>query len=530
MESKKKPQAWLPLLFSITLIVGMLIGYRMRDNMPGKQFFSIDKSRPLQEIIDLLEKKYVDKVNADELSDTAIEAMLSRLDPHSVYISASDVPEYNDDIAGNFFGIGVEFDVIDDTINIMYAMPGSPAAKAGVQTGDKFIYVNDTAVAGVKIKWDKIKTLLRGPEATTVAIDLLRGNERKKISVKRGLIPVSSIDAAYMIEPGTGLIRLNKFSQSTYREFMEQLEKLKGHGMDKMILDLRGNGGGVLEQAVEVADEFLDGDKLITYTAGAHFPKKEHRCKRPGLFEQGKLVVLCDEGTASASEVLIGALQDWDRGTIIGRRSFGKGLVQEQYSLSNGSAVRLTIARYYTPLERSIQRPYKNGEKAYYDDIMKRYHDGEMQTMDSIKNDTTKKYTTPAGRTLYGGGGITPNIFVPFDSSKTGEVFSKLYMKGTLNNFAYLFYLKHKPLLASFKNIQGFASQFTLSNEDWIQFEALSLKDSVGISQLAQPQKSSLMLSIKSAIARLVWRNEGMYEVENTDDITVKKALEALKN
>ncbi len=507
----------------------MMLGYKMRDGMPGKPYFSVDKTKPLQELMELIKAKYVDEVKMNELADTAIAAILGKLDPHSVYIPAGDVQELNEDIAGNFFGIGVEFDVINDTINIMHVVPDGPSAKAGVQAGDKFIKVNDTAVAGVKIKEDKIKKLLRGPNATQVAIDILRGNKKKKITIQRGIIPVSSVDAAYMMEPGTGYIRLNKFSQVSYREFMQKLEKLKGQGLQKLILDLRNNSGGVLDQATEIADEFLDGDKLITYTAGAKFPKKEYRCKRPGLFEQGKLVLLCDEGTASASEILLGALQDWDRATIIGRRSFGKGLVQEQYDLGDGSALRLTIARYYTPLERSIQRPYIKGEKAYYDEILNRFHDGEMVTMDSIKNDTIKKYQTPSGKIVYGGGGISPDVFVPIDTTKTGSAITKLYYKGTLYNFAYTYFLGNKSELHSFKTIQEFSDKFSITQDTWQQFEALSLKDSVMVSELSTKEKDELSFRLKAAIARQVWRNEGLYEVLNTKDDAIKKALEVLR-
>ena len=529
MENTKKPQVWLPLLFSITLIIGMMLGYHMRDSMPGKRFFSVDKSKPLQEMIDLIKDKYVDDVKVNELTDTAIEAILSKLDPHSVYINAGDVQGSNEDIAGNFFGIGIEFDVIDDTINVMYVIPEGPSFKAGIQTGDKFIIVNDTAVAGVKIKGDKIKKLLRGPNATQVTIDLLRAGQRKKITIQRGIIPISSVDAAYMIEPGVGFIRLNKFSQVTYREFMQSLEKLKGQGLQKLILDLRGNGGGVLDQAVEIADEFLDGDKLITYTAGSHFPKKEYRCKRTGLFEQGKLIVLCDEGTASASEILIGALQDWDRATVIGRRSFGKGLVQEQYNLSDGSALRLTIARYYTPLERSIQRPYSKGEKAYYAEIMNRFHDGEVMSMDSVKNDTTKKYKTPSGKILYGGGGISPDIFVAMDTTITGNLLKQLYQKGTISDFAYQYFLQAGPQFNSYKTIKEFSEKFSLSNEAWQRFEILSKKDSVNISLLSQKEKDELNFRLRASISRQVWRNEGLYEILNTKDDVINRALEIIK-
>ncbi len=529
MDSNRKLNVWTPLLFSITLIIGMMIGYRMRDGMPGKKFFSIDKSRPMQELMDLIKNKYVDSVDVNELADTAISAILNKLDPHSIFISADEVEESNQDIAGNFFGIGVEFEIIDDTINIMYVVPDGPSARAGVITGDKFIKVSDSTVAGVKIKYPRIKKLLRGANNTKVTIDILRGTEKKRITIQRGIIPVSSVDAAYMIEPGVGYIRLNKFSQKTYREFMESLDKLKGQGLKGLILDLRDNGGGVLDQATEIADEFLDGDKLITYTQGAHFPKKEYRCKRPGLFETGKLLVLVDEGTASASEILIGALQDWDRATIIGRRSFGKGLVQEQYDLSDGSALRLTVARYYTPVGRSIQRSYSNGEKAYYDDIMKRYHDGEVLTKDSIKNDTNKIYITPSGKKVYGGGGITPDIFVAIDTIKDGRIFTKIYMKGTVSGFAYKYFMENQTALQTFKSTADFTNRFSIDAGAHQLFENLAIKDSLSIKSLSVAEKEELHFKMKAMLARQLWRNEGYYEVLNTRDYMIKKALEIIK-
>ncbi|MBL0358099.1 MAG: S41 family peptidase [Chitinophagaceae bacterium] len=529
MDNKKKPQVWLPLLFSITLIIGMMLGYRMKGTMPGKNFFTVDKPRPMQEMLDLIQNKYVDEVKLNELTDTAIAAILSKLDPHSVFISAEEVESTNEDIAGNFFGIGVEFDVIDDTINIMYVVPDGPSFKAGIETGDKFIKVNDSLVAGVKIKSATIKKLLRGGNGTSVKVDLLRSNQRKTLTFQRGIIPVTSVDAAYMIEPGTGYIRLNKFSQVTYREFMQSLEKLKTQGLQKLILDLRGNGGGVLDQATEIADEFLEGDKLITYTEGKHFPKKEYRCKRPGMFEKGALVLLADEGTASASEILIGALQDWNRATIVGRRSFGKGLVQEQYDLSNGSALRLTVARYYTPVGRSIQRPYSNGEKAYYDEILKRFHDGEVLSVDSVKNDTTKMYKTPNGKIVYGGGGITPDVFVALDTAGMDTAVSKLYMTGAMADFAYEYYIQNKAALQAYKTTKAFAEQFSLSDDHWKRFEMMANKDSVQINTLSQKVKNELAFKLKASLARQVWRNEGFYEVLNTKDDAVTQALLLLK-
>jgi len=523
----KKIQVWQPLLFSLTMIAGMFIGYRMRDSMPGRNFFSLEKSRPLQQVMDLIENKYVDSVNIDNLGDTAIQAILSKLDPHSVYIPAEQLQSVNDDLAGNFFGVGIEFSIIDDTINIINVLPDGPSFKAGIQTGDKFLKVDDSVVAGVKITENSVRKLLHGDKNTPVKIDLLRGNQQKEFTITRDIIPVSSIDASYIIADSIGYIKLGKFTEVSYREFMEAMEALQKQGLKKLILDLRGNGGGILDQAIEIADEFLDDDKLITYTEGTHYARKEYRCKRPGLFEQGQLVVLADEGSASASEVLIGALQDWDRATIIGRRTFGKGLVQEQYDLSDGSALRLTVARYYTPVGRSIQRPYNNGGKAYYEEIDNRFHDGEVMNADSIKNDTTKMFKTVGGRTVYGGGGITPDIFVPLDTSGYIDE-TKLYLKGTMETFGYKYYLQNEALLNNYKSTNNFTNSFSLTDNDWAQFVTLAKKDSVGLDTISLKEKVEIENNLKSFIAREAWHNEGFYEVINKDDTGIQKALETL--
>ncbi len=524
----KKTQVWLPLLFSVTIIVGMMIGYKMRDNMPGKSFFFVDKRHPLQEIMDLIENKYVDSVKIAALSDTAITAILNKLDPHSVFIPAEELQGVNDDIAGNFFGIGVEFSLFNDTINVINIVPDGPSFKAGIKTGDKFIKVDDSLVAGKKITTEKIRKLLRGDLDSKVVITVLRDGQVKPYSITRGIIPISSVDASYIIKNGIGFIRLNKFSQVTYREFMKTLEGLQKQGLKKLILDLRGNGGGILEEATSVADEFLDGDKLITYTEGTHFAKKEYRCKRPGLFETGELVVLADEGTASASEILIGALQDWNRATIIGRRSFGKGLVQEQFDLSDGSALRLTIARYYTPIGRSIQRSYANGGKAYYDEVNNRFHDGEVNSADSVKHDTTKIFRTQNGKIVYGGGGITPDIFVAIDTADYSITTAKIYYKGTIGDFAYRYYLQHQPALNKYKSISDFAKQFTFSDDNWKQFSAMAAKDSITLDTISPKEKNDLINRIESSIARQVWRNQGFYEILNIQDKAVLKSIEVL--
>jgi carboxyl-terminal processing protease len=526
--NKKKIQVWLPLLFSLTMIIGMYFGYKMRDNMPGKSFFFAEKRRPVQEIMDLINNRYVDDIMMDSLADTAIQAMLSKLDPHSVFIPAEELEAVNEDLAGKFYGIGIEFNIFDDTLNVINVIKEGPGYKAGLLTGDKFIKVDDSLVAGNKTDADAFRKLLRGDRGTKVAITYLRNHVKKQVIITRGAIPLTSVDAGYMLSKDIGYIRLNKFSSITYREFMESLETLKKDGLQKLVLDLRGNGGGILDEAVEIADEFLEGDKLITYTEGKHVEKKEYRCRRTGQFETGALIVLADEGTASASEILIGALQDWDRATIIGRRTFGKGLVQEQFDLSDKSALRLTVARYYTPIGRSIQRPYANGGKAYYEEISKRFHDGETQSADSVKNDTAKVYKTRGGKTVYGKGGITPDYFIAMDTTGFSKNSASIYEKGTINNFAYNFYLQNLPQLRSFKTPNDFIKRFVFTETDWNSFVQAATRDSVNISIVSAKEKNDLTNRIRSAVARQIWRNEGFFEVMNTADPAINKALELL--
>ena len=333
-----------------------------------------------------------------------------------------------------------------------------------------------------------------------------------------------------MMGNGAGYIRINKFSTQTYREFMKALESLKKQGLQKLVLDLRGNGGGVLEEATEIADEFLDGEKLITYTEGKHIVRKEYRCRRTGQFETGQLIVLADEGTASASEVLIGALQDWDRATIIGRRTFGKGLVQEQFDLSDRSALRLTIARYYTPIGRSIQRSYAKGDKAYFDEVSSRYYDGQTQTFDSVKNDKSKTYKTMAGKTVYGGGGISPDHFIAMDTSIYNVNTARIFAKGTIGSFAYRYYLQNRESLGNYKNPGDFINRFIFSDENWNQFIAASAKDSVMLNLTTLKEKTMLINHIRSYIARQIWRSEGYFELLNTTDDAFKKAKEMVGN
>jgi carboxyl-terminal processing protease len=525
----KKFNIWLPLLLSATTIIGMFMGYRMRDSMPGRKFFSTEKRSTLQEITDLLNTRYVDEVSIKSLTDTAIQAILSKLDPHSVFIPAKDIEQINDEIKGSFYGIGIAFSIIDDSLNVIQIVENGPSEKAGLQTGDIILKAGDSALSGKKISTERIRNILRGPQQSKIKLTILRSGKTITTEVDRGTIPIASLDAYYMLDSTTGYIKLNKFSSETYKEFMNALLSLKKLNMQKLVLDLRGNGGGVLDEATEIADELLPGDKLITYTEGLHHPKKEYRCRREGQFEKGKVIVLADEGSASASEVLMGALQDWDRATIVGRRSFGKGLVQEQYDLSDRSALRLTVARYYTPIGRSIQRPYKKGKDSYYADITKRFSDGEMITADSVKNDTSKLYKSQAGKKLFGGGGISPDYFVAADTGRIGNISAKIYTKGTLDDFGYKYFKQHKEVLLQYKTAPQFIKTFTLSNNDWKYFETMATKDSIQINNITGKEKTFIQGVLKSAIARQLFKSEGYFEAINIDDTYIKKAMEVIK-
>jgi carboxyl-terminal processing protease len=530
MSMQKKLQVWLPLIFSIVMIMGMLIGYKIRENTrTAKSFFSIDRRSPLQQVLDLINLKYVDAVNSDTLADDAIQQVLSKLDPHSVYIPLVELSEINEDLQGEFQGIGVEPYIYKDTVNIVNVLKKGPSEKAGIMVGDQFLKVADSIVAGKNITPEKIKKYLRGPGSSKVQIVVLRGKEQKTFLVERGFIPLPSVEASYMINKETGFIRISKFSQTTYEEFMKSLEELQSAGMKKLVIDLRGNSGGLLNEAVDIADELLEDGKLIVYTQGDKTPKEEYRSKRPGLFERGALVVLTDEGSASASEVLSGALQDWDRATIIGRRTYGKGLVQEQYDLSDGAALRLTIARYYTPSGRSIQKAYTSKDD-YRHEIITRYNHGEFVNADSNKVQNGKAYKTGKGRSVYGGGGIMPDIFVPFDTSKIAPVLSGLYMSSTLNNFVYRYFIQHKDEFKAYHSATDFAHNFKNEEIIWKDLVSFAAKDSIDLSHLSPSDKSIAQRRIKALLARQPWRNEGFYEVLNLSDQVVKKALEIIVN
>ncbi len=526
----KKLQVWLPLIFSIVLIAGMFLGYKMNNKGSSKGFLQISKNTSLQEALDLIRLKYVDKVSLDSIQSGAIQEMMTELDPHSVYFPPVELKAANEDLAGNFDGIGVDFNVFNDTVNIVYVVPGGPSDKAGLQIGDKLIRVNDSSLIIRDASTAKIKEYIRGERGSTVRIQILRNGQLKTVNVTRGSIPVSSVDAAYLVDKTTGYIKLNKFTENSYEEFMAALEGLQKQGLQQLIFDLRGNGGGYMNEAIDMADEFLDGDKLVVYTEGTNSKKREYRCKRPGLFEKGKLAILVDELSASASEVLAGALQDWDRADIIGRRTFGKGLVQEQYQLSDGSAIRLTVARYYTPLSRSIQRSYEKGKKVYMDEIWERFNNGEALYADSNKINNGKQYKTPSGRIVYGGGGIMPDFFVPIDTATYPVGVNRLFVNGSFNSFVYAYYLSHRAQIDQYKSASEYIQRFDKLNELWEKFVNYAVsKDSIDLRSLTPKQKESLQRRLEAYLGRFKWRNSGYYQVLNSEDTVINKALERLK-
>lgn len=525
----KKLQVWLPLIFSLIMISGMFFGFKLHQQTGSAHgFFKKDRRSALQEVLDLIKNRYVDSVAIDPLQDSVLTEMMENLDPHSVYIAASNLSEANEDIIGNFEGIGVEFNIFSDTVHILYVIPDGPGDKAGLQIGDRIIKVNDSSIVSKTMPSREIKRMIRGRSGSKVKLSIVRDKALHDIYVTRGTIPLPSVDASFMSDSTTGYIKLNKFSETTYKEFMRSMEALKAQNMKSLILDLRGNGGGLMSQAVSIADEFLDGNKLIVYTEGSNTTRNEYRAKKEGIWEKGKLVVLVDELTASASEVLAGALQDWDRATIVGRRTFGKGLVQEQYLLSDGSAIRLTVARYYTPSGRSIQRSYEKGKKVYMEDLYKRYETGELMYADSMHFSKEDSFKTNGGKTVYGGGGIMPDAFVPVDSSLFTRSVTKLYLDGRFNNFVYQYYIRNMNYWQQYRTPVEFSTKFNNTEAAWNELVTYAVKDSIYLQKIPADDKAEIKNRIKAYLARFRWRTQGFYQVSSVNDEMVAKAKQII--
>lgn len=519
----------LPILLAIAIATGVLIGATMVNTGDGKNdlYQSIYKFR---EIVSYIDRNYVDEVDTDELVETAINDMLEKLDPHTSYIPAKDQELVSSQLEGKFEGIGIEFNIFHDTIYVVSPLSGGPSEKVGLKAGDKIIKVDDEVVAGIGITNRGVFDRLRGTKGSVVTVTIKRRNvdDLMDFKIERDKIPQYSVDVAYMVDKEIGYLKINRFTATTYDEFKEALEKLTAQGMTKLMLDLTGNPGGYMDKAINIADEFLSGNKMIVYTKGKEARyNAEHRAYRKGQFEQGSLIVLIDAGSASASEIVSGAIQDNDRGLIVGRRSFGKGLVQMPISLNDGSELRLTISRYYTPSGRSIQKAYELGEQeAYYSDFSTRINNGELYSADSIKVVDSLLFETSKGRTVYGGGGIMPDVFVPLDSTTNSAYLNKLFYTNTIREFALLYYENNKSRLEKY-DFARFKSDFKVDKA--MLDELVRLGETNGAPFNEQQYIKSLpfiQTFLKAQIARSVWDNEGFFPIYNqTNEIF----LEALK-
>ena len=476
---------------------------------------------------------YVDQVDDNKLVESAIKGMLEELDPHSTYSTPEEVKRMNEPLQGNFDGIGIQFNMAEDTLFVIQPVSGGPSEKVGILAGDRIVMVNDTVIAGVKMSTEDVMRRLKGPKGTLVNVKVLRRGvpELLSFTIRRDKIPVYSLDASYMIAPKIGYIKINRFAATTHEEFMDALATLKGQGMKDLILDLQGNGGGYLNAAIDIANEFLGEKELIVYTEGRRSARRDFYANGNGKHQFGKLVVLVDEYSASASEIVSGAVQDWDRGMVVGRRTFGKGLVQRPIDLPDGSMIRLTISRYYTPAGRCIQKPYENTEN-YAADLIERYNRGEMMSADSIHfPDSLKCTTLKKGRIVYGGGGIMPDYFVPVDTTLYTDYHRQISYKGVLLKVHYqLIDTYRKELNKEYKDYASFAQNFELTEPMMQRLTDEATK--AGITYHEEQYRKSeplLKLQLKALIARDLWDMNEYYHTINAVDESVKKALELLQ-
>lgn len=519
----------MPVLLAFALIVGIFLGNRLNTgNNQMLENFSLAKSNKLGNIVDLIANAYVDSISKDKLVEDAIPGLLKNLDPHTSYISVKDMQEVTEEMTGNFSGIGVQFSIQNDTVMVVDVVSGGPSYHLGIAPGDRIVTVNDSVIAGVQVNNDKVMSLLRGDKGTQVKIGIKRRgiNDLINYDITRGDIPIISVDVSYMIDDITGYIKVSRFGERTYEEFMEGLKKLNSKGMKKVIVDLRGNPGGYLGAVIRMVNEFLEGGEAILYTEGNSQPRKTYGASEKGSSTDKDIVVLIDDFSASASEIFAGAIQDNDRGWVVGRRSFGKGLVQEQIPLMDGSALRLTVSRYYTPSGRCIQKSYENGNDDYYQDIMKRMVHGEFQVADSIHMPDSLSYKTLHGRTVYGGGGIMPDYFVPADTSGYSDYFSKLIQKRLIYTYALDYADQHRDQLKKFKNVPDFEKYLSEKNifSDFVSFAARKgvPKDVVGL----RISGKIIDVQLKAYIARNILGEDGFYPIIMQIDNTLLKALE----
>lgn len=525
----RKTVILLPILIAISVTAGIVIGNLLqRNSQPGYSGFTLAKTNKIETVIDLIKHGYVDSVNTDAIVEKTIPEILDNLDPHTVYIPVKEMKEVEEEMTGKFSGIGVQFSIMEDTVRVVDVISGGPSSKVGIMPGDRIVRVNDSIIAGIQVTNKTVMNLLRGEKNSKVDVGIYRKgfDGELEFQIIRGDIPLFSVDVSYMIDDETGFIKVSRFSNKTYQEFMEGMQKLDKEGAKKVIIDLRQNPGGSLVAVLQMLDEFLDKDEPILYTQGVNQPRKTYTASGHDRWKDKQIYVIIDEFSASASEIFAGAIQDNDRGIIVGRRSFGKGLVQEQIPLNDGSALRLTVARFYTPSGRCIQSPYDEGNEEYYNKIYERFHNREQLVADSIHFADSLKYETKGGRTVYGGGGIMPDIFIPADTTGNSQYFTKLYRKGLIYTFAYTYADEHRDVL------NGFASAQEINNylddngamDEFIKYAAEKgvPRDSKGLRESGQVINTQL----NAYIARNIIGEEGFYPIIQNIDKTLLKVID----
>ena len=531
--SQNKSTRFTPLWMALCVVLGVLVGTFYANHFSGNRLNIINSSgNKLNNLLHIVDDQYVDTVNINDLVEKAMPQILSELDPHSVYIAAKDVQIANDDLKGSFSGIGIEFTIRKDTIRVQNVIGNGPAERAGVIAGDKIVEVDDSVFVGKKVTNEEAMHRLKGPKDTKVKLGILRYGEKqiRHITVTRGEIPMKSVTASYMLDEETGYIKIKNFGENTYPELLIALAKLSQEGFSNLVIDLRNNTGGYLASAVQIVNEFLKKGQLIVYTQGRKSPRQEYRADGRGSYQQIPLVVLIDEGSASASEILAGAIQDNDRGTIIGRRSFGKGLVQQPIEFSDHSMIRLTIARYYTPSGRCIQKPYSSGaDKSYDEDLMNRYQHGEFFSQDSIKH-TGPEYHTNNGRVVYGGGGITPDIFVPEDTVGMTSYYKEASMTGQILQFAFNYTDENRGRLKEFKTAADMEKYLKAQNS---VEKFVSWADKNGLKRRNLMVKRSYKLIERYVNSRIIYNmldEEAWTEYLNQDDPAILEALRLFRS
>ena len=531
-QNNNRFNIWMPLLIAAVLAAGMALGFKMQQ-ASGNAMASYNSHQPakhIEELVRYIDAKYVDSVDTEEITTKAINAILKELDPHSNYISPSQIASVQEDLEGNFEGVGIQFVLQEDTIYVVNAIEGGPSEKIGIRAGDKIIEIEDSVVAGVGLASEGVVDKLKGGKGTKVRIKIKRYGEKELLpfTIERATVQLYSVDAAYMVNENTGYIKINRFSATTAQEFVQKVEDFEDKGMKNLVIDLRQNPGGYFNAATRILDQLFKDTELMVYTKGLHYKKSEYKSSGRSFFNIEDVALLIDEGSASASEIMAGAIQDSDRGIIVGRRSFGKGLVQEQYKLSNGGALRLTVARYYTPSGRSIQKPYSTDRQSYNYEMYDRYDSGELNSKDSIQIQDTTKYYTRNNRVVYGGGGITPDFFVPIDKVVDNEYYIKANQY--IAPYVYNYLDTHREEYKQYKTIKQFIENVKVSEKMMSEFTLYATEEGVVMNEkLYTEAKGEIKNLIKAFIGRQFFGNEGFYQVINHDDKMIKKALKEMK-